>query len=171
MGSKLFPSLKYTFNSIYSNNSPYTKHNLQNNLFKHTLGWVYVHIPILLPHGHFSLFKKLHHNTIQTIPLHILFEWNQNYFSHSNILCTQFIQTPVHTLNTTYKINFLNTLWVGFMLTYPFYSPMATSPCAKNYVTTQFKLFHYRYYFNGIKIISLTQIYFPLNIFQHQSIN
>ena len=33
MGSKLFPSLKYTFHSIYSNTCPYTKHNLQNNLF------------------------------------------------------------------------------------------------------------------------------------------
>ena len=170
-GSKLFPSLKYIFHSIYSNNSPYTKHKLQNNLFKHTLGWVYVHIPILLPHNHFPLFKKLHYNTIQTIPLHILFQWDQNYFPHSNILSTQYIPTTVHTLNTTYKIIYLNTLWVGFMFTYPFYSPTTISNCSKNYVTTQFKLFHYTYYFNGIKIISLTQIYFPLNIFQQQSIH
>ena len=151
MGSKLFPSLKYTFHSIYSNNSPYTKHNLQNNLFKHTLGWVYVHIPILLPHNHFPLFKKLH--------------WDQNYFPHSNILSTQYIPTTVHTLNTTYPIIYLNTLWVGFMFTYPFYSPTAISPCSKNYITTQFKLFHYTYYFNGIKIIFFTQIYFPFKIF------
>ena len=127
--------------------------------------------PFYSPTWPFPLFKKLHHNTIQTIPLHILFQWDQNYFPHSNILSTQYIPTTVHTLNTTYKIIYLNTLWVGFMFTYPFYSPMATFPCAKNYVTTQFKLFHYTYYFNGIKIISLTQIYFPLNIFQHQSIN
>ena len=243
-GSKLFPSLKYTFHSIHSNTSAYTKHNLQSNLFKHTLGWVYVNIPISLPHGHFQLCKKLCHNTIQTIPLHILFQWDQNYFPHSNILSTQYIPITVHTLNTTYKIIYLNTLcvgfmftypfyspmvtspcsknyittqfklfhytlfqWdqnyfphsnifstqyipttvhtlnttyqifylntlcVGFMFTYPFYSPMATSPCSKNYITTQFKLFHYTYYFNWIKIISLIQIYFPLNIFQQQSIH
>ena len=165
MGSKLFPSLKYTFHSIYSNTSPYTKHNLPNNLFKHTLGWVYVHIPTLLPHNHFPLFKKLCHNTIQTILLHILFQWDQNCFPHSNILSTQYIPTPVHTLNTTYQIIYLNTLWVGFMLTYPFYSPTTISYSLKSYVTTQFKLFHYTYYFNGIKIIYFTQIYFPLNMF------
>ena len=38
MGSKLFLSVKYTFHSIYSNTSLSTKHNLWNNLFKHTLG-------------------------------------------------------------------------------------------------------------------------------------
>ena len=109
MGSKLFPSVKYTFHSIYSNTSLSTKHNLWNNLFKHTLG--------------------------------------------------------------------------GFMSTYPFYSSMDPfphthftplwpySPCAKNYITTLFKLFNYRYYFNGIKIISFSQIYFSLNIFEHQSIH
>ena len=64
VGSKLFHSLKYTFHSIYSNTSPYTKHNLLNNLFKHNLGWVYVNMPILLPHGHFLLSKKLHCNMI-----------------------------------------------------------------------------------------------------------
>ena len=143
---------------------------LHSNILS-TWGWVYVHIPILLPNGHFPLSKKLCHNTIQTIPLHILFQWDQNYFPHSNILSTQYILTPIHTLNTTYKIFYFNTLWVGFMFTYPFYSPTAISPCSKNYITTQFKLFHYTYYFNGIKIISLTQIYFPLNIFQHQSIH
>ena len=171
MGSKLFLSLKYTFHSIYSNTNPYTKHNLQNILLQHTLGWAYVYIPILLPHGHFPLFKKLHHNTLQTIPLHILFQWDQNYFPHSNILSTQYTPTSVHTLNTTYKIIYLNTLCIWFMFTYPFYSPRAISPCSKNYITTQFKLFYYTYYFNGIKIISLTQIYFPLNIFKHQSIH
>ena len=74
------------FSSIYSNTSPSTKHKLQNNLFKHTLGWIYVHIPILLLHSHFLLSKKLCHNMIQTIPVHILFQWDQNYFLHSNIL-------------------------------------------------------------------------------------
>ena len=101
-GIKIISSLKYTFHSIYSNTSPYTKHNLPNNLFKHTLGWVYVHIPILLPHSHFPLFKKLCHNTIQTIPLHILFQWDQNYFLHSNILSIQNILKPVHPLKTSY---------------------------------------------------------------------
>ena len=165
MGSKLFPLLKYTFQSIYSKTSPSNKHNLPNNLFNHTLVWVYVHIPILLPHSHFPLSKKLCHNTIQTIPVHILFQWDQNYFLHSNILSNKYILTPVHTLNTTYQIIYLNTLWFGFMFTYPFYSPTVISPCQKNYVTTQFKLFQYTYYFNGIKIISFTQIYFPINIF------
>ena len=115
--------------------------------------------------------KKFHHNTIQTIPLHILFQWDQNYFPHSNILSTQYIPTTLHTLNTTYKIIYLNTLCIGFMFTYPFYSPTSISHCLKSYVTKQFKLFHYTYYFNGIKIISLTQIYFPLNIFQQHSIH
>ena len=31
--------MNYTFDSIYSNTSPFTKHNLRNNLFQHTLGW------------------------------------------------------------------------------------------------------------------------------------
>ena len=101
--SKLFHSLKYTFHSIYFNTSPYTKHNLLNNLFKHNLGWVYVNIPILLPHSHFSLSKNLHCNTIQTIPLHILFQSDQNYFIHSNILSTQYILTEVHTLTQLTK--------------------------------------------------------------------
>ena len=52
-------------------------------------------------------------NTIQTIQLHILFQWDQNYFLQSNILFTQYILTPVHPLNTTYEIIYLNTLWVG----------------------------------------------------------
>ena len=95
MGSKLFPSVKYTFHSIYSNTSPSTKQKLHNNLFKHTLG--------------------------------------------------------------------------EFMSTYPFYSSMAISTCPKCYVTTQFKLFNYTYYFNGIKNYFLQSIYFSLNIFDHQS--
>ena len=190
MGSKLFPSLKYTFQTIYSNTCQYIKHNLQNNLlnhtfgwvyvhipklpnnlFKPTLGWVYAHIPILLPNSHFPLSQNITLQQIQTIPPHILFQWDQNYFLHSNILSTQYIPTPVNTLNTTYKIIYLTTIWVGFVFTYPFYSPTVISPCPKYYVTTQFKLFHYTYYFNGIKIISFTQIYFPLNIFQHLSIH
>ena len=97
MGSKLFPSVKYTFHSIYSNTSPSTKYKLHNNLFKHTLG--------------------------------------------------------------------------GFMSTYPFYSSTPIYTCPNYYVTTQFKLFNYTYYFNAIKIISFSQIYFSLNIFSHQSIH
>ena len=69
--------------------------------------------------------------------------FNQNYFLHSNILST----------------------WDGFMFTYPYYYQTTIFPCPKNYVGTRFKLFHYTYYFNWIKIISLTEIYFPLNIF------
>ena len=142
-----------------------------------TWDWVYIHIPILLPNNHFPLFKnykKLHHNTIQTITIHYTY-----YFNAIKIISLTQIYYPlnifqliqVHTLNTTYQIIYLNTLWVWVMFTYPFYSPMAISPCSKNYITTQFKLFHYTYYFNQIKIISLTQIYFQLNIFQQQSIH
>ena len=36
--SKIFTWLNYIFHSIYSNTSPSTKHNLQKNLFWHTLG-------------------------------------------------------------------------------------------------------------------------------------
>ena len=45
-----------------------------------TWDWVYIHIPILLPNNHFPLTKKLHHNTIQTIPLHILFQLQSKLF-------------------------------------------------------------------------------------------
>ena len=70
--------------------------------------------------------------------------FNQNYFLHSNILST----------------------WDWVYVHIPILLPnMAIFPCPKNYVGTRFKLFHYTYYFNWIKIISLTQIYFPLNIF------
>ena len=68
--------------------------------------------PILLLHGHFSLSIILCHNTIQTIQLQILFQWDQNYFFQSNKLFTQYILTPVHPLNTTYEIIYLSTLWV-----------------------------------------------------------
>ena len=107
------------------------------------------------------------HNTIQTIQLHILFQWDQNYFLQSNILFTQYILTPVHPLNTTYDNNLFKHTLGGFMSTYPFYSSMAISPCP-NYSTTQLYL-HQHYYVNGIKIISFSQIYFSLNIFEHQS--
>ena len=117
MGSKLFPSVKYTFHSIYSNTSPSTKHNLWNNLFKHTLGEFMSTYPFysstaisICPNYYV---KKLYCNTIQTIQLHILFQWDQNYFLQSNILFTQYILTPVHPLNTSYIIIYLNTLWVS----------------------------------------------------------
>ena len=237
MGSKLFPSVKYTFHSIYSNTSPSTKHNLWNNLFKHTLGEFMSTYPFQFSTGYFSPVQNIL-SQIETIQLHILFQWDQNYFLQSNILFTLYILTPVHPLNTSYIIIYLSTLWVGlcphthftspwpllpvqnimlqhdsnystthiismgsklfpsvkytfhsiysntspstkhnlhnnlfehtlgeFMSTYPFYSSMAISPCPKNYITTQFKLFNYTYYFNGIKIISFSQIYFSLNIF------
>ena len=158
MESKLFPSLKYIFHSIYTNNSPYTKHNLQNNLFKHTLGWVYVHIPISLPHSHFPMFKKLHYNTIQTIPLHILFQWDQNYFPHSNILSTQYIPTTLHTLNTTYQIFYLNTLgWVYVHI--PILLPHSHFP--------MFKKLHY----NTIQTITLHILFeWNQNYFPHSNI-
>ena len=89
------------------------------------------------------------HNIIQTIQLHILFQWDQNYFLQSNILFTQYILTPVHPLNTTYDNNLFKHTLGGFMSTYPFYTQPFT--CAKCYVTTWFKLFTYTYYFNSDK--------------------
>ena len=136
MGSKLFPSLKYTFHSIYSNTSPSSKHKLQNNLFKHTMGWVYVHIPILLLHSHFPLSKKImlqHDSNYSTT--HFI-SMGSKLFPSLKYSFLQYILTPVHPLITSYKIIYLNTLWVGFMSTYPFYSSTAISPCPKNYVTT-----------------------------------
>ena len=88
MGSKLFPSVKYTFHSIYSNTSPSTKHKLHNNLFKHTLGEFMSTYPFYSSMAISHLSKMLCHNTIQTIHLHILFQWDQNYFLQSNILFT-----------------------------------------------------------------------------------
>ena len=128
---KLFPLLKYTSHSIYSNTSTYTKHKLPNNLFENTLGWVYIHIPILLIHSHLHLPKKLHHNTIETNPLHILFQWDQNYFPHSNILSTKYIPTPVHPLITTYQIIYLNTLWVWLYVHIPILLPHGHFPLSK----------------------------------------
>ena len=58
-----------------------------------------MHIPILLLHNHFVLFKKLRINTIQTIQVHISFQWYQNYFFQSIILFTQYIQIPIHRRN------------------------------------------------------------------------
>ena len=157
--NKLFT--QYILTPVHPLNTSY-----DNNLFKHTLGEVYVHISILLLHGHFHLSKMLCHNMIQTIQLHILFQWDQNYFLQSNILFTQYILKQVHPLNTTYDNNLFKHTLGGFMSTYPFYSSMAISTCPKCYIATWwFKLFNYTYYFNGIKIISFSQIYFSLNIF------
>ena len=40
--------------------------------------------------------KKLRINMIQTIQVHISFQWYQNYFFQSIILFTQYIQIPIH---------------------------------------------------------------------------
>ena len=154
MGSKLFPSVKYTFHSIYSNTSPSTKHNLWNNLFKHTLGGFMSTYPFYSPTT-ISPCPKNYIATLQTIQLHILFQWDQNYFPHQiyhflNIFCPY---TKYNLPNNLFK----HTLFYVHI-------PMI-SPSLKNYVTTQFKQFNYTYYFNGIKIISFSQIYFSLNIF------
>ena len=96
MGSKLFPSVKYTFHSIYSNTSPSTKYKLHNNLFKHTLGGFMSTYPFYSSTPHLHLSKLLCHNTIQTIQLHILFHaikiisfsqiyFSLNIFSHQSI--------------------------------------------------------------------------------------
>ena len=103
----------------------------------------------LCPHTHFTPpwpfppVQKLHHNTIQTIHLNILIKWGQNYFLQSNILFTQYILTPVHPLNTTYEIIYLNTLWVGLCPHIHFTPPWPFPPVQKitsqhnsNYSTT-----------------------------------
>ena len=108
--------------------------------------------------------KKLYCNTIQTIQLHILFQWDQNYFLQSNKLFTQYILTPVHPLNTTYEIIYLNTLWVGLCPHIHFTPPWPFPPVQKiilqhnsNYSTTHI--------ISMDQIISFSQIYFSLNIF------
>ena len=119
-----------------------TKYKLPN-IYLNTLWWIYVRIPILLLHGHFPLSKKLHHTTIQTIQLHILFQWDQNYFLQSNKLFTQYILTQVDPLNTTYEIIYLNTLWLGVCPHIHFTPPWPLPPVQKiilqhdsNYSTT-----------------------------------
>ena len=105
MGSKLFLSVKYTFHSIYSNTTSSTKQKLQNNLFKHSLGGFMSTYPFYSSMAISHLSKILCCNMkIQNIQLHILFQWDQNYFLQSNILFTQYILTPVHPLNTSYQI-------------------------------------------------------------------
>ena len=104
-GSKLFLSVKYTFHSIYSNTTSSTKQKLQNNLFKHSLGGFMSTYPFYSSMAISHLSKILCCNMkIQNIQLHILFQWDQNYFLQSNILFTQYILTPVHPLNTSYQI-------------------------------------------------------------------
>ena len=116
---------QYILTPVHPLNTSY-----DNNLFKHTLGGSMSTYPILLLHSHFHLSKKLYCNTIQTIHLHILFQWDQNYFLQSNILFTQYIRTPVHPLNTTYKIIYLSTLWVGLCPNIPF-TPLQPFPLCK----------------------------------------
>ena len=87
--------------------------------------------PFYSSHSHFPMSKKLHHNMIQTIPLHILFQWDQNYFHHSDILSTQYILTPVHPLNTSYQIIYSNTLWVGLCQHTHFTPPWPFPPVQK----------------------------------------
>ena len=65
---------------------------------------------------------------IQNIQLHILFQWDQNYFLQSNILFTQYILTPVHPLNTSYIIIYLSTLWVSLCPHIHFTPPQPFTP-------------------------------------------
>ena len=113
----------------------------------------------------FPLCKMLCHNMIQTIQLHILFQWDQNYFLQSNILFTQYILTQVHPLNTSYIIIYLNTLWVSLCPHTHFTPPWPFPPVQK--ITSQHNSNYSpkTYYLNGVKIISFSQIYFSLNIF------
>ena len=68
---------------------------------------------------------------------------DQNYFLQSNILFTQYILTPVHPLNTSYIIIYLNTLWVSLCPHTHFTPPWPFPPVQKiilqhnsNYSTT-----------------------------------
>ena len=170
MGSKLFLSVKYTFHSIYSNTSPSTKHNLWNNLFKHTLG------------GFMSTYPFYSYTAISTVQ-NVMSQHDSNYSTtHIISIGSKLFPSVKYTFHsiysntspsTKYKLHnnlFKHTLG-GFMSTYPFYSSTPIYTCPNYYVTTQFKLFNYTYYFNAIKIISFSQIYFSLNIFSHQSIH
>ena len=165
MGSKLFPSVKYTFHSIYSNTSPSTKHNLWNNLFEHTLGEFMSTYPFYSSTGHFPLSK-------------ISMSQNDSNYSTTDIISMGsklflLVKYTFHSIysntspSTKYKLhnNLFKYTLGGFMSTYPFYLSMAITPCPRYYVATWFKLFNYTHYFNGIKIISFSQITISLNIF------
>ena len=163
MGSKLFPSVKYTFHSIYSNTSPSTKHNLWNNLFKHTLG------EFMSTYPFYSCMAISPCPKYDVTTQFKLFNYTY-YFNGIKIISFKYTFHSIYSnTSPSTKHNLWNNLFkhtLGeFMSTYPFHSSMAISPCPKYYVTTWFKLFNYRYYFNGIKIISFSQIYFSLNIF------
>ena len=93
------------------------KHNLPNFFLK-KFGCVETYIPIFLLHNHFDTSKKLHLNTIQTIELHISFQLYQKYLFESTVLFTQYIQIPIHPLNTIYQIIYFNILWVCWLLVY-----------------------------------------------------
>ena len=109
--------------------------------------------------------KILCHNTIQTIQLQILFQWDQNYFFQSNKLFTQYILTPVHPLNTTYEIIYLSTLWVDLcphtILLLHGHFHLSRILCCKMMIQN----IQLHILFQWIKIISFSQIYFSLNIF------
>ena len=165
MGSKLFPSVKYTFHSIYSNTTPSTKYNLHNNLFKHTLGEFMSTYPF---------YSSMAISTCPKCYVTTQFQHDDSNYSTTDIISmgSKLFLSVKYTFHSIYsntspstKHNLWNNLFkhtLGeFMSTYPFYSSMAISPCPKNYViATQFKLFNYTYYFNGIKIISFSQITF-----------
>ena len=109
--SKIFTWLNYTFQSIYSNTSPSTKHNLPNIFFK-ILGVLRVTYPF------FSF------TTTLTCQKNYISTWFKllNYIYHfnciKNIYLSQYILTPVNPLNTIYQIIYFNILWVCWLLVY-----------------------------------------------------
>ena len=116
--------------------------------------------------------KLLCHNTIQTIQLQILFQWDQNYVLQSNILFTQYILTPVHPLNTSYIIIYLNTDWVD-LCPHTHFTPILQHN--SNYSTTHIismgsKLFlSVKYTFHSIysNTTSSTKQKLQNNLFKH----
>ena len=85
MGSKLFPSVKYTFHSIYSNTSPSTKYKLHNNLFKHTLGEFMSTYPFYSSMAISTCPKCYCFNSIQTILTTDIISMGSKLFPSVNI--------------------------------------------------------------------------------------
>ena len=81
--SEIFPSVNYTFHSIYSNTNPSTKSNWLNNLFKHSLGG----LNSTSPFSSFTTISPCQKYYISTWSK--LFNYTHNFYSIKIILFIQ----------------------------------------------------------------------------------